>query len=240
MTSRIAGNDKGLPLKLNFLLPNGDNVDIDVGLVLNAGFSGRLQEKVQAHIAELQQLGVAAPTVTPIMVPVSPYLAQQTTRVWVPHGHTSGEVEWALMVASDRELFITLACDHTDRALEVHGIGWSKNASPDVLSRSAWRLSEVEPHFDRLQLKAWVTHASAEVGIQSAPVADLLPPVYWIELLRARGLLQPGTILLSGTVNMHQGVDQFANTWRAELSDPVLGRSMALNYDVKRLPDAIG
>ena len=46
------------------------------------------------------------------------------------------------MGAGDHEdggVLLTVACDHTDRELEVHGVAWSKNASPDVLGRKAWR-----------------------------------------------------------------------------------------------------
>nr|WP_280921028.1 DUF2848 domain-containing protein [Herbaspirillum sp. 1130] len=206
---------------------------------MNGGFSGRTREKVQAHIDELAHLGVAPPKVIPIMVPISPYLAQQTGQVWVPHDRTSGEVEWGLVVADDGQVLLTLACDHTDRALEVHGIAWSKNASPDVLSDSAWKLSEVEDHVDQLQLRAWVTNDGIESEIQSASLEELLPPSHWVELLRQRGLLNPGTVLISGTVNMHEGVNQFASRWRAELYDPVLNRTLTLCYDVKRLPEPI-
>jgi hypothetical protein len=226
-------------MALMFDLPNGESLRVDVTQVLNGGYAGRTQEAVLAHIEEMRALGVPGPQVTPIMFPISPYLAQQTDEVWVPHDKTSGEVEWGLVVAGDGDLLLTLACDHTDRALEVHGIGWSKNASPDVLSRSAWRLADVQGHLDQLVLKAWVTHGEREQEIQNASLAELLPPDYWLGVMRERGLLQPGTVLISGTVNMHHGVDQFAEAWRAEMHDPVLGRTLTLAYRVRRLPEAI-
>lgn len=226
-------------MKLSFSMPDGTAVPVNVRYVLNGGFSGRTQETVRAHVAELALLGVAPPTVTPILVPISPYLAQQTGEVWVPHARTSGEVEWGLVVADDGELLLTLACDHTDRALEVHGIAWSKNASPDVLSNGAWKLAEVSGHVDKLELKAWVTNDGVEREVQAASLAELLPPGFWIDLLKERGLLRPGTVLISGTVNMHEGVNQFADAWRAELRDPVLGRVLTLAYAVRRLPEPI-
>lgn len=226
-------------MKLNFSLPTGETIDVAVTYVLNGGFSGRTQDKVKAHIAELAHLGVVAPETAPIMVPISPYLAQQTNKVWVSHGKTSGEVEWGLVVADDGELLLTLACDHTDRALEVHGIGWSKNASPDVLSKSAWKLSEVQDHIDQIVLKAWVRQGDEEVEIQSATLEELLPPSYWVDVLKQRGLLVPGVVLISGTVNMHEGVNQFSRAWRAEMIDPVLQRSMSLAYEVAQLPEPI-
>ncbi|MFD8542768.1 DUF2848 domain-containing protein [Streptomyces sp. NPDC059649] len=225
---------------LTFELPDGSTRDVDVVQVLNAGYAGRSQEDVAAHVAELAELGVPAPTVTPALYPVSPYLAQQTERVAVQHGRTSGEAEWALVVAADGELLLTAACDHTDRELEVHGVAWSKNAGPDVLARRAWRLADVESRLDELTLRAWVTHKGEETEIQNGTLAELLTPGYWADVLRSRGDLVPGTVLISGTIPMTEGVEQFADHWRVELGDPATGDTIPLGYDVVRMPEPIG
>ncbi|TAP42771.1 DUF2848 domain-containing protein [Arthrobacter sp. S39] len=227
-------------MSLQFTLPSGESLDVDVVHLLNGGYAGRHQEHVRAHVEELALLGVPAPTVTPTMYPVSPYLAQQASVVPVQHGKTSGEVEWAIVVATDGRILLTLACDHTDRELEVHGIAWSKNASPDVLAKDAWLLSEVEDHIDDLTLTAWVTNNGVEEQIQKATLGDLLPPAHWVGVLKDRDLLNPGTVLISGTVNMVEGVNQFADGWRAELTDPVLGRTISLAYDVVPMATPIG
>ncbi|MET7482375.1 DUF2848 domain-containing protein [Streptomyces sp. NPDC005538] len=225
---------------LTFELPDGSTRDVDVVHVLNAGYAGRSQDDVAAHVAELAELGVPAPSVTPALYPVSPYLAQQTDHVAAQHARTSGEAEWALVVAADGELLLTAACDHTDRDLEVHGVAWSKNAGPDVLARRAWRLAEVESRLDDLTLRAWVTHAGEETEIQHGTLAELLTPGYWAEVLRSRGDLTPGTVLISGTIPMAEGVDQFAESWRVELGDPVTGDTIRLAYDVVPMPEPIG
>lgn len=225
---------------LTFELPDGTNRSIDVVQVLNAGYAGRSQADVAAHVAELAELGVPAPSVTPALYPVSPYLAQHTEHVSVQHGRTSGEAEWALVVDSEGELLLTAACDHTDRELEVHGVAWSKNASPDVLARRAWRLADVQERLDDLALRAWVTHDGRETLIQNGTLAELLTPGYWADVLRERGDLVPGTVLISGTIPMAEGVDQFAGRWRVELSDPATGDVIDLAYDVVRMPAPIG
>ncbi|NYI06233.1 DUF2848 domain-containing protein [Allostreptomyces psammosilenae] len=226
---------------LTFELPDGDTVRVDVRQALNAGYAGRSQEEVQAHIAELALLGVPGPTTTPTLYPVSPYLARQTDRVDVQHDRTSGEAEWALVVAGpgERDVLLTAACDHTDRALEVHGVAWSKNAGPDVLARRAWRLVDVAARLDAITLRAWVTAGGEERLIQDGTLADLLPPAYWLDVLRERGLLQVGTVLISGTIPMDGGVDQFAERWRVEMADPGTGDRIELAYDVVPLPEAI-
>ncbi|MFH8572677.1 DUF2848 domain-containing protein [Streptomyces sp. NPDC017993] len=225
---------------LTFELPDGTTRDVDVRRVLNAGYAGRSQDDVAAHVAELAELGVPAPSETPALYPVSPYLAQQTDRVAAQHPRTSGEAEWALIVAAEGELLLTAACDHTDRDLEVHGVAWSKNAGPDVLARRAWRLADVEPRLDALTLRAWVSHDGKESEIQHGTLAELLTPGYWADVLRSRGDLVPGTVLISGTIPMAGGVDQFADGWRVELGDPATGDVIQLAYDVVPMPEPIG
>jgi hypothetical protein len=234
-----SGMRKSWMTELAFDLSDGTSVPVTVTRLLNAGYAGREQDEVAAHVAELAELGVPAPAVTPALYPVAPYLAAQADVVPVQHGRTSGEAEWALVVAGQEDLLLTVACDHTDRALEVHGVAWSKNAGLDVLGSGAWRLADVEGHLDELHLRAWVTHeGGAEELIQDSSLAALLPPRYWLDEIPE--LLVPGTVLLSGTVAMLPAVDQFADRWRVELADPVTGRTLELAYAVQRMPDPIG
>ncbi|GAA5169667.1 DUF2848 domain-containing protein [Pseudonocardia eucalypti] len=226
---------------MNFALPDGERRSVAVRRLFNAGYAGRAQEEVAAHVAELAELGVPAPSVTPALYPVAPYLAMQTDLVPAQHERTSGEAEWAVVIDDRGDPLLTVACDHTDRALEVHGVAWSKNAAPDVLGAQAWQLAEVTDHLDAIQLRAWVRHGDGpEQLIQDAKLDALLPPSYWLDRLRELDLLTPGTVLLSGTVAMVPGVDQFADDWRVELADPVTGRTLELAYAVDRLPPPIG
>ncbi len=56
---------------LTFELPDGSTREVDVVQVLNAGYAGRSQDDVAAHVAELAELGVPGPSVTPALYPVS-------------------------------------------------------------------------------------------------------------------------------------------------------------------------
>ncbi|RSM66856.1 DUF2848 domain-containing protein [Amycolatopsis sp. WAC 01376] len=224
--------------ELRFTLPGGEERRTEVHTLLNAGYAGRSQEDVAAHVAELAELGVPAPSVIPALYPVAPYLASQTDEVPVQHERTSGEAEWALVITGPEpeDVLLTAACDHTDRALEAHGVAWSKNAGPDVLAAKAWRLVDVQDRLDDLTLSAW----AGETLIQQGKLAELLPPSYWLDVLRERGLHAPGTVLISGTIPMVHGVDQFADSWRVELGDPATGETIELAYTVRRLPEPIG
>ncbi len=224
---------------LRFQLPDGSTPCVEVVSLLNAGYAGRDQAEVQAHIDELAELGVPGPETTPALYPVAPYLASQADTVPAQHGRTSGEAEWAIVITDD-DVLLTVACDHTDRALEVHGVAWSKNAGPDVLGRKAWRLSDVRDRLDAIRLRGWVGEEGAEELIQDSTLAALLTPDHWLEVLERRGLRVPGTVLISGTVAMVPGVDQFASRWRVQLEDPATGETIDAAYRVELLPEAIG
>ncbi len=60
------------------------------------------------------------------------------------------------------------------------------------------------------------------------------------EVLRERGELLPGTVLISGTIPMAEGVDQFAEGWRVELGDPATGDAIRLGYRVAAMPQPSG
>jgi 2-keto-4-pentenoate hydratase/2-oxohepta-3-ene-1,7-dioic acid hydratase in catechol pathway len=208
---------------------------VEVNWVFNAGYAGRDSAQVKHHVDELAELGVPAPANVPTLYPLSRLLVRQDRVVQVPHARTSGEAEWALIVGeSPEDLMVAAACDHTDRDLEVHGVAWSKQTAPNVIGQLAWRWSEVADEFDAFTLRAWVTHDGDQHLISDGSPAGLLSPSYWIERLRDAGLLRPGTLLLSGTIPMIDGVDQFAEGWRVELTDPA-GHTSRVAYRVDQL-----
>lgn len=222
------------------IIGEGTLVSVDVQHLYNAGYAGRDQVAVRHHIEELAELGVPAPTTTPSLYPVSSYLARQSEIVEAQHERTSGEAEWGIVVAGPTEddVLLTVACDHTDRALEVHGVAWSKNAGPDMLGRRAWRLSSLGDRVDDLRLRAWV--GAERTLIQDGRVGELLSPRYWLDVLAERGERAEGIALISGTIPMIAGVDQFADRWEVELLDEATGESSTLSYDVERMPVPIG
>ena len=75
-------------------------------------------------------------------------------------------------------------------------------------------------------------HRAAHPGRHAG---QLLPPSYWLKELGDR--VVPGTVLLSGTIPMIPGVDQFADAWRVELTDP-RGPTSRVVYTVEQLAPA--
>lgn len=75
--------------------------------------------------------------------------------------------------------------------------------------------------------------------IQHSTLGTLLPPSYWLKRLKGQGLKSPGTVLMSGTIPMRAGIDQFADRWQVQLSDPITGLDIECRYDVRRLPELV-
>lgn len=225
---------------LHFTLAGGGSTEVDVRYALNCGYAGRDTEQVQHHIDELAELGIPGPSTIPTLYPLSATLVSQAGEAQVAHAQTSGEAEWALIVpdgaAGPDDYLVTAACDHTDRALEVHGVAWSKQSAPDVLGDLAWRWGDVRDSFDTFTLRGWVTNDGVEEMIQDGSPALLLSPDYWIDRLGEAGLLRPGTVVMSGTIPMKAGVDQFADAWRVELAAPD-GTASTTKYTVEVLPE---
>ncbi|HWC24042.1 MAG TPA: DUF2848 family protein [Flexivirga sp.] len=211
---------------------------VEINWVFNGGYAGRDQAQVQHHVDELAELGVPAPSRVPSLYPLSNLLVSQGNSVQAPHQRTSGEAEWAVIIADDpSEVYVVAACDHTDRALETHGVAWSKQSAPDFLGTVAWRWADVEDQFDDFTLKAWVTNEGVEQLIQDGSPAQLLSPAYWLDALRRADLARPGTMLMSGTIPMIDGIDQFADGWRVELADSH-GNVSRTAYSVQQLAPA--
>ncbi|AQS40893.1 MAG: Hypothetical protein BHV28_01680 [Candidatus Tokpelaia hoelldobleri] len=210
----------------------------NVQWVLNGGYAGCDTKQVRHHVEELAALGVPAPKTVPTLYPLGGHVVSQAALYQAPHAQTSGEAEWALLLGRDEsEHLLVAACDHTDRALEAHGVAWSKQSAPDFIGHVAWRYSDVKDRFADFSLKAWVQNGDKEELIQDGAPALLLPPSYWLERLETAGLAKAGTLLLSGTIPMRPSVNQFADSWRVELTDNQ-GNISRVAYQVERLPAA--
>lgn len=224
--------------KLELNLVNEGQQTRNVNWVFNGGYAGCDTEQVRHHIEELSLLGVPAPKTFPTLYPLGSHVVSQEHLYQAPHDKTSGEAEWALLFGENEDDHLLMAaCDHTDRALEAHGVAWSKQSAPDFIGNVAWRYSAVKDDFSQFTLKAWVKNGDKEELIQDGTAGLLLPPSFWIEKLSEAGLARPGTLLLSGTIPMIGSVNQFSDGWRVELADNK-GNVSQTQYKVEHLPAA--
>src|SRR6476620_1946091 len=61
-----------------------------------------------------------------------------------------------------------------------------------------------------------------------------------LDVLTERGDARPGTVLISGTISMLHGVNQFADTWKVAMTDPATQDVIGVEYQTVRMPESIG
>lgn len=207
----------------------GARVAVEPEAVVVAGFTGRDRAAVEAHLAELQDLGVPTPSEVPVFYPAPPDLAVQTPAVSVTGGQTSGEAEAVAVVDGDR-IWLTLGSDHTDRAAEAVDIALSKLVCPKPVAAKAWPLDEVAGHLDRLEITSWIDEDGARTLYQQGRLGELIGPAELIET--APFARRPERfVMFTGTFAAVGGVRP-SPRFEARLHDPVLARSITLAYDI--------
>ena len=140
-----------------------ERLPVIVHHLIIAGWTGRDQAKVQEHINELKELGVAPPTSTPVFYPLSAALVTQSDAIEVLGDGSSGEVE-AMLIGTARGMLVTLASDHTDRKAEAYSIQISKQMCSKPVARTAWWFADVADHWDKLTLQSWQDGAVYQDG----------------------------------------------------------------------------
>ena len=140
-----------------------------------AGWTGRDAAAVEAHIAELERLGVKRPKTAPIFYRVAASLLTAAPLIEVAGPASSGEVEPVMLSLADG-LWVGVGSDHTDRAAEAVGVTLSKQMCAKPISAALWRYDEVAPHWDALVLRSWATIGGARRLYQEGAVAALRPP----------------------------------------------------------------
>jgi hypothetical protein len=212
-----------------------EKVAVDIEDLVIAGWTGRDVAALNHHIEELKAIGVQPPSKVPLYYRVAAQTLTQADRIQVLGDDTSGEVEPVLVGAADR-LWVTVGADHTDRKLETYGVAASKQVCPKVIGRTAWRFEEVEPHWDRLMLRSFVTEAGKKVLYQEGPLARIRAPRDLIAGWRnGEKKLPAGAAMFCGTLPAI-GAIRSSPRFDMEIEDPVLGRKLVHAYEVTALP----
>ncbi|MBN9671370.1 DUF2848 domain-containing protein [Roseibium aggregatum] len=189
-----------------------------------AGWTGRDRSKVDHHIEELAAIGVPAPSTVPLYYQCSPSLLTRETSIQVLGKETSGEAE-PFLLKQDGKIWLGLASDHTDRALEAHSVAASKQICAKPVAAELWPLDEVAARLDDLKLQSWIVEDGDWVPYQDGTLAAILP----LETLMAGAGLKDGTAMLCGTLPAIGGVRP-ARDFRMALTDPKTGKSIEAAY----------
>jgi hypothetical protein len=212
-----------------------EKVAVDIDALVIAGWTGRDVAALNHHIEELKAIGVQPPSKVPLYYRVAAQMLTQADRIQVLGDDTSGEVEPVLVGAADR-LWVTVGADHTDRKLETYGVAASKQVCPKIIGRTAWRFEEVEPHWDRLMLRSFVTEGGKKVLYQEGPLARIRAPRDLIAGWRnGEKKLPAGAAMFCGTLPAI-GAVRSSSHFHMEIEDPVLGRKLVHAYEVTALP----
>jgi hypothetical protein len=206
----------------------------DVKHLVVAGWTGRDQSALEAHIRELEALGIARPKTTPIFYRVAASLLTTADAIQVIGGDSSGEVE-CIVYGLDDGLWVGVGSDHTDRKAEAIGVTLSKQMCAKPVGPRLWRFSDVAPHWERLVLRAFVTRDGRRRLYQEGPVTTMRLPEELIRLYTGGGTLPAGAAMFCGTLAVHGGITG-GDLFEMELEDPVLGRKLTHSYRIEQLP----
>lgn len=206
-----------------------------IGNLVIAGWTGRNVAALEAHIKELEAIGVKRPKTVPIFYRVAAQLLTTAGSIQVMADKSSGEVEYVLY-ALDDGLWIGVGSDHTDRKAETVGVTLSKQMCAKPVGARLWRYDEVKPHWDKLVLRSFVPDGGKRRLYQEGPVTNMRSPEELIRLYTGGDKLAPGTAMFCGTFAVH-GEMSYAGTFDMELDDPVLGRKLTHSYRIVSLPD---
>lgn len=206
-----------------------------------AGWTGRDEAAVRHHIDELEALGVAPPSKTPLFYRVDPaLLAGSVEEIKVVGGTTSGEAEVVILSMADG-LWVGLGSDHTDRGFEAHSVQLSKQLCRKPMAEILWSYDEVIDHWDELILRAHIVENGERVLYQEGTLAAIRRPeelmaVYRDEFGRSGDASIPtGTALFSGTLPAIGGI-RSSGRFEMELEDPVQARSLGHAFSITTLP----
>ena len=218
----------------------GEQLKIAPAQVILGGYSARSAEERDRHIAELRTIGIEPPAQVPAFWHVARHLLTVDDSIEVQGDQTSGEAEFALIVHGGR-IYVTVASDQTDRELERVSIPRSKQLCPKVLGKEAIPLGEMRASWDEFELSSDVSADGATwIPYQRSPLSALLDAA---TLLQAAGLADDppdGSILLSGTIPLVDGVTRFLPHFRAALGVPGGDLpTLRIAYRVSVLPEFV-
>ena len=198
-----------------------------------AGWTGRNVAALEAHIKELEAIGVKRPKSVPIFYRVAHTLLSTAKSIEVMADKSSGEVEFVLYSLEDG-LWLGVGSDHTDRKAETYSVTLSKQMCDHPIAPELWLFEDVAAHWDSIILRSFATIGGERVLYQEGTLAGMLPPG---DLIRA-GFgkeLPEGAAMFGGTFAAKGGIRP-AERFDYAIVDPVLNRSIQHGYRVVTLP----
>ncbi len=211
------------------------DVDFVPRRIIIAGYTGRNQEEVRAHINELAAQGVPVPAEIPTIFRATLDRLTTDSETEVLGEHTSGEAE-AVLLVNGNDVWAAIGSDHTDRELEKVNVAASKQVCPKPVSAEVWRYADVRERWDSLILRSWVGESSRERLYQEGRMSAVLSPEDLLAILRRRlGKLVDGAVIFTGTIPLIGRLFAPRPYFEAELFDESTGHSLRCIYSARRV-----
>ncbi len=214
-----------------------EEIRFEMRRMVNAGYTGRNQEKVRKHIEELKREGVPAPESTPTAYEMITQLVYFVHEIEVIGERTSGEAEYVLL-CSGEEVYVGVGSDHTDRELESVSIIKSKQVCPNIMSDRLWRLKEIRGDWDEIILRSWVKNEEGQkVLYQEALLSTMMTPEDLMSFVKNKSDDKnlDGTAIFSGTIPILTEKFVYSSYFEAELFHPRSGRKLNCSYEIRVL-----
>jgi hypothetical protein len=221
-------SDSGLTLEV---LSTGQTLHLDGFQAVVAGYTGRDENAVRHHIAELAAIGVPEPPQVPMFYDIPSTSVTTAHTVEVPARNTSGEAE-PVLVRCKGSWYLSVGSDHTDRDLETKDVGESKRVCPKPIAR------QVVPVPDWSAFDWDVVRMSSRVdgaAYQDGRLEGLRRPDDLLGLLRERGVDEGGDLVcFAGTLPLITGEFVAGTVWELHLSLPGSG-AISHTYEARKV-----
>lgn len=226
---------KPTPLIFQFSSVDGSSIEAAIDMLIIAGWTGRDPAAMEAHIVELEKLGVKRPASTPIFYRGAAQLLTQAPVIEVVGDDTSGEAEPVIYSLPDG-LGLGIGSDRTDRKVETIGITVSKQLCAKPVGKTLWRFDSVANHWDDLVIRSYATRNGTRSLYQEGPLSKMRHPD---DLMSRYGIktLPVGAAMFCGTLAV-QGEIAPSDVFEIELEDPIRNRKLTHTYRTISLPVA--
>lgn len=216
---------------------DSESVTVTVDRIANCGWTGRNEEEIRKHIDELEEEGIEAPDEFPVIYPKPNHLITTSNDVEVLSQETSGEAEFVLFSQADTdEVYVGLGSDHTDREMETESIVVAKSLCPNLVGTDLWLLEDLRDHWDQIELRSWTRTNGERILYQETTLEAILPPTDLFDLVEETTTAPTDhTAIFSGSVGTKTDDLIHGDAFEVELHDPVLDRTMRVEYDVSVL-----
>lgn len=214
---------------------DGETKNIAITKAYCIGYTGRNKEKTLEHIKELAEIGVPEPAEIPSLYPVSVSTLNQGGAIEVIGELTSGEAEIVLIFGeSPEDTYLSVGSDHTDRGLETVDINKSKQVCDKPFAEEAWKIEEVIPHWDELELSSEVYFADSWEPYQKNPISSIISLDEIKSYLSKKNVPLTNSIVFSGTVPLLDGF-KYGTEFKLSIKDPVRGKTISTEYTITNI-----